>query len=86
MANLIIDIGNTALKAAWADGITLGRTFRYQGERMKKFIISLTEKERPEIMVISSVRMRVIASSSIKVKIRFIILYFRNERCKDSVV
>ena len=56
MANLIIDIGNTALKAAWADGITLGRTFRYQGERMKKFIISLTEKERPEIMVISSVR------------------------------
>ena len=56
MAYLIIDIGNTALKAAWADGITLGRTFRYQGERMKKFILSLTEKQRPEIMVLSSVR------------------------------
>ena len=39
-ANLIIDIGNTALKAAWADGITLGKTFRYQGERMLEFIIS----------------------------------------------
>ena len=37
----VLDIGNTALKAAWADGITLGRTFRYQGERMKKFILSL---------------------------------------------
>ena len=56
MANLIIDIGNTALKSAWADGMTLGKTFRYQGEKMTEFILSLTEKERPEIMVISSVR------------------------------
>ena len=56
MANLIIDIGNTALKAAWADGITLGKTFRYQGERMMDFILSLTEKERPETMILSSVR------------------------------
>lgn len=56
MANLIIDIGNTALKASWADGITLGKTFRYQGERMIEFIFSLLEKEKPEVMVISSVR------------------------------
>ncbi len=56
MANLIIDIGNTVLKASWADGITLGKTFRYQGERMLDFILSLTTKERPEIMVLSSVR------------------------------
>lgn len=56
MANLIIDIGNTALKAAWADGITLGRTFRYQGEKMIEFIISLAAKDRPEILVLSSVR------------------------------
>ena len=56
MANLIIDIGNTALKASWADGMTLGKTFRYQGERMMDFILSLTEKERPEIMILSSVR------------------------------
>lgn len=56
MANLIIDIGNTALKAAWADGITLGKTFRYQGENMVDFILSLTSKSRPEVIVLSSVR------------------------------
>lgn len=56
MANLIIDIGNTALKASWADGITLGKTFRYQGERMFDFILSLTRKNRPQTMVLSSVR------------------------------
>ena len=56
MANLIVDIGNTALKASWCDGITLGKTFRYQGERMLEFILSMTEKTRPEILVLSSVR------------------------------
>ena len=56
MANLIVDIGNTALKAAWADGITLGKTYRYQGERMTEFILSLTEKSRPDILMLSSVR------------------------------
>ena len=56
MANLIIDIGNTALKASWCDGMTLGKTFRYQGERMLDFILSLTSKNRPETMVLSSVR------------------------------
>ena len=56
MANLIVDIGNTALKASWCDGITLGKTFRYQGERMLDYILSMTERERPEIMVLSSVR------------------------------
>ena len=56
MANLIVDIGNTALKASWCDGITLGKTFRYQGERMLEFILSMTEKSRPETLVLSSVR------------------------------
>lgn len=56
MANLIIDIGNTALKAAWADGVTLGKTFRYQGEREMEFILSLTSKTKAEIMVISSAK------------------------------
>ena len=56
MASLLIDIGNTALKASWADGMTLGKTFRYQGERMVEFILSLTSKERPELIVLSSVR------------------------------
>ena len=34
MANLLIEIGNTALKAAWSEGMTLGKTFRYQGEKV----------------------------------------------------
>ena len=56
MANLLIDIGNTALKAAWADGMTLGRTSRYQGERIMDFILSLIQVQKPEILVLSSVR------------------------------
>ena len=56
MANLIVDIGNTVLKAAWCDGITLGKTYRYQGEKMFDFILSLAEKNRPEVLVLSSVR------------------------------
>ena len=56
MANLIVDIGNTALKASWCDGITLGKPYRYQGERMLEFILSMTEKSRPETLVLSSVR------------------------------
>lgn len=55
MANLVVDIGNTALKAAWADSVTLGKTFRYQGEMIMDFISSLTRKNRPETLVISSV-------------------------------
>lgn len=55
VANLIIDIGNTAVKTAWCDGMTLGKTFRYQGERVLSFILSVTEKEKPSVMVVSSV-------------------------------
>ena len=55
MANLLIEIGNTALKAAWADGVTLGKIVRYQGEKKTEFILSLIEKDKPEIMVIASV-------------------------------
>ena len=54
MANLLVEIGNTALKAAWADGITLGKTFRYQGEKNLEFIESLTRKQKAEIMVVAS--------------------------------
>ncbi len=56
MANLIIDIGNTALKAAWSEGQTLGKTFRYQGERAVDFILSLTSRVKPEVIVIATVR------------------------------
>ncbi len=54
MPNFLVEIGNTALKAAWSEGITLGKTFRYQGEKMFEYIDSLIEKERPSVMVISS--------------------------------
>ena len=55
MANLIIDIGNTALKAARAEGMTLGKTVRYQGEKHIDFILNLVRKERPDVMVVSCV-------------------------------
>lgn len=54
MANLIIEVGNTALKAAWTEDKVLGRIFRYQGEKMMDFILSLTEKEKPEIITVCS--------------------------------
>ena len=54
MPNLLVEIGNTALKAAWSEGMTLGKTFRYQGEKMFEFIDSLIIREKPEVMVISS--------------------------------
>ena len=55
MSNLLIEIGNTAVKAAWSDRMTLGKTFRYQGEKAMDFILSLTKKEKPAVMVVSSV-------------------------------
>ena len=53
MSNLLVEIGNTALKAAWSDRMTLGKTFRYQGEKYLEFILSLTRKEKPAVMVVS---------------------------------
>ena len=55
MRNFVVEIGNTALKAAWADGITIGKTFRYHGEKKLEFIISSIEGNSPDILVISSV-------------------------------
>ena len=56
MPNLLVEAGNTALKAAWAEGTTLGKTFRYQGERMMDYLLSLLEKERPEVLTVAYVR------------------------------
>ncbi|MBO4446526.1 MAG: type III pantothenate kinase [Bacteroidales bacterium] len=50
----MVEIGNTALKAAWCDGNTLGKIFRYQGENMISYIISLTERQQPFVMTVSS--------------------------------
>lgn len=54
MANLLVEIGNTALKAAWSEGPTLGKTFRYQGEKKLDFILSITEKEKPEVLTVTT--------------------------------
>ena len=54
MPNLLVEIGNTALKASWSDSMTLGKTFRYQGEKMMEFILSLTRREKPAVLVVAS--------------------------------
>lgn len=54
MANLLVEVGNTALKAAWAEGNVLGKIYRYQGEKRMDFILSITEKEKPYIMTVCS--------------------------------
>lgn len=56
MSNLLIEMGNTALKTVWAEGDTLGKTIRYQGEKTIEFIQHITEKEKPNVMVLASVR------------------------------
>ena len=55
MQNLLIEIGNTALKAALSEGMTLGKTFRYQGEKKTEFILSLIEREKPSAVTLASV-------------------------------
>ena len=56
MPNLLVEIGNTALKAAWCEGTTLGKTYRYQGEKTMEYILSITEKEKPEVLCVASAR------------------------------
>jgi type III pantothenate kinase len=57
VTNLIIDIGNTSLKAAYAEGIELGETHKYQGENVLEFIEDLALVKRPHILIVSSVRL-----------------------------
>lgn len=56
MANLLVEIGNTAVKAAWSENSVLGKTVRYQGEKVLDFICSLTEKQVPLVLALVSVR------------------------------
>lgn len=57
MSNLLVEIGNTALKAAWAEGNTLGRTVRYQGEKLHGFLLkTLLADAHPEIIVLATKR------------------------------
>lgn len=52
--NLIVDIGNTVLKAALCSGITLGKTWRFQGENKVDFVLSIARKTHPAVLVICS--------------------------------
>ena len=56
MANLLIEIGNTAVKAAWSEESVLGKTFRYQGEKVMEFIATLVEKQSPLVTAVVSAR------------------------------
>lgn len=56
MANLLVELGNTAVKAAWSEESVLGKTFRYQGEKVIDFIASITEKQIPLVMAVAAVR------------------------------
>lgn len=55
MANLLVITGNTALKAVWSEGLTLGKSYRYQGEKRLEYLLSIIEKEKPEVLTIASV-------------------------------
>lgn len=54
--NLIIDIGNTACKIAYAEGDTLGKIYRYIGDDVLTFFKGVLGKKRPDVIVLSTVR------------------------------
>ena len=56
MSVLLIEIGNTALKAACSEGKLFRKTMRYQGEKIIDYITGLLEKEKPDLLVMASVR------------------------------
>lgn len=55
MQSLVVEIGNTALKAAIVEDLTIGKSFRYQGEKKIDYVLSLIKRERPGLLVLSSV-------------------------------
>ena len=55
MMNLVVEIGNTALKAASCEERTIGKCFRYQGEKKIDYILWLAEDIKPSVLVVASV-------------------------------
>lgn len=55
--NLIVDAGNTVLKAAVTEGVTLGKTFRYQGEKKVDYVCDLAKSIFPEVLVYCSAKL-----------------------------
>lgn len=56
MANLIIDIGNSSLKAAFSEGTQIGEVETYRGGDPLGFIREFAAKARPDVISVSSVR------------------------------
>ncbi len=56
MINLLIDIGNTSVKASYAMGTSLEDTLRYTGDDVYGFISGLAKQRGPDVIAISSVR------------------------------
>ena len=56
MANLLVEIEGSSFKAAWSEGLTLGKIYHCQGKDFLKFIVSAveSEKEKPEVMALIS--------------------------------
>ncbi len=56
MENLLIDIGNSSVKAAFANGDKLEDTVRYEGSDIVGFISGLLSLRKALVVAISSVR------------------------------
>ncbi|MDP3437562.1 MAG: type III pantothenate kinase [Bacteroidales bacterium] len=56
MINLLIDIGNSSVKASYAKGSSLEEVIRYEGEDVCGFIAGLAKRRRVEVIAISTVR------------------------------
>ena len=56
MANLVIDIGNTVSKIAYANGGVVGKVHRFHGDNITSYVSKLIEKKRPQVVIVSTVR------------------------------
>jgi type III pantothenate kinase len=54
--NLLIDIGNSSVKASYAKGSSLEEVIRYEGENLYEFIAGLAKRREVEVIAISTVR------------------------------
>ncbi len=64
MTNLLIDIGNTSVKASYANGMKLEEPIRYEGGDLHSFILGLAKQKKVKTIAISSVRVEEGASFS----------------------
>ena len=56
VSNFLIDIGNSACKALFSEGIILGDIYRHFGDECLEFLESLLKDKSPDTIVVSSVR------------------------------